>query len=135
MDSEELTRKTIGAAIKVHRALGPGPLESVYEECLCVEPGLQTIPFVRQKLISIVYGGIHISADFTFDLLIADRVVVELKCVERLAPLHKAQLLTYLPIMRRRVGLLINSHVPVLKDGITRMVNGYSDSVSPCLGG
>ncbi|HLF06492.1 MAG TPA: GxxExxY protein [Thermoplasmata archaeon] len=135
MDTDGLTRKVIGAAIKVHRSLGPGLLESVYEECLCVELGRQTIPFVRQKFIPIVYEGILIAADLRFDLLIADQVVVELKCVERLAPIHKAQLLTYLRLMRRRVGLLINFHVPVLKDGITRMVNGYSDSVSPCLGG
>ena len=135
MEDDELTEKVIGAAIKVHRVLGPGLLESVYEECLCIELGLQKVPFVRQKLIPIIYEGILIAAELRFDLLVADRVVVELKCVEKLAPIHEAQLLTYLRLIQRRVGLLINSHVPVLKDGIRRMVKGYPDSVSPCLGG
>jgi GxxExxY protein len=107
----------------------------VYEECLCVELGRRRIAFARQRPIPIVYEGIRIDAELRLDLFIEEKVIVELKCVEKLAPIHEAQLLTYLRLLKRRIGLLINFHVPVLKQGIKRMVNGFPNSVSPCLGG
>ena len=118
---DSLTEEIIGAAIEVHRALGPGLLESAYQDCLCVELGLRDLRFVSQLELPVEYKGQHVDAGYRLDLVVADKVVVELKAVERLLPLHEAQLLTYLRLGAYSTGLLLNFNVPVLKDGIRRM--------------
>jgi len=122
---EELTHAIIGAAIEVHRNLGPGLLESVYEDCLAREFTLRGIQFERQKPLPTVYKDLKLDAGYRLDFLVAGRVVVELKAVEALAPIHEAVVLTYLRLSGCRVGLLINFHTPVLKDSIRRFINGY----------
>ena len=122
MIHEGLTDGIIGAAIEVHRILGPGLLESVYEECLAVELGLRGLAFRRQTPLPIEYKGKRVAADLKIDLWVEERVIVELKAVEKLLSVHQAQLLTYLRLSRTSVGLLINFHVPLLRDGIKRMV-------------
>jgi GxxExxY protein len=116
-----LTEQIIGAAIEVHRALGPGLLESAYEECLCVELGLRGIRFQSQVGLPVVYKKHRADTGYRLDLIVEDSVVVEIKAVERLLPLHEAQLLTYLRLSGMATGLLLNFNVPVLKDGIRRM--------------
>jgi GxxExxY protein len=116
-----VTRRIIGAAIEVHRALGPGFLESVYEEALCVELEERGIPFVKQAPISISYKGRDVG-EGRLDLLVEDCVIVELKAVDHLTPIHAAQLLSYLRATGITVGLLINFNVSVLRQGIQRMV-------------
>jgi GxxExxY protein len=125
MTDQELTHAIIGAAIEVHRALGPGLLESAYEECLARELTLQSIPFERQKPLPVVYKGVKLECGYRVDLFIDGRVVVELKAVEALAPIHDAILLTYLRLSGCKIGLLMNFHCTVLKDGIRRRVLGY----------
>ena len=117
-----LTYKTIGAAIEVHRLLGPGLLESTYRECLCRELALRDLSFRREYGIPLKYKGIHLDCGYRVDLLVADLVVVEIKAVDQLAPVHDAQLLTYLKVGGWKIGLLINFNVEVLKDGIHRRV-------------
>jgi len=120
-----ISEKVIGAAIEVNRALGPGLLESVYEECLAHEMSLRKIPFERQKQISLKYKDLSIPAGFRVDFLLGGLVVVELKSVEHLLPIHEAQLLSYLRLTGCRLGLLINFNVEQLvKGGIRRRVNG-----------
>ena len=131
---DELTEKIIGGAIEIHRALGPGLLESIYEECLVVELGLRGLEFERQKSISIDYKGRRVAAELRIDLLVERRVIFELKAVEKLLPVHEAQLLTYMRLCQVRFGFLINFNVPVLKDGLKRLVNGFA-SVPRCLCG
>src|SRR5215204_1831873 len=116
----ELTYETIGAAIEVHRTLGPGLLESSYRECLCRELSLRGIGFKREYGLPVQYKGIRLDCGYRIDILVADVVVVEIKAVEGLAPVHDAQLLTYLRLGGWKVGLLINFNVVVLKDGIHR---------------
>jgi len=123
MELNELTEKIIGAAIEVHRTLGPGLMESAYAECLCRELALQGIPFEREKTLPVEYKGVKLDCGYRFDLLVAGSVVVELKAVEELLPIHEAQLLTYLRLGGWKVGLLINFNVPVLTKGVKRMVN------------
>ncbi len=118
----ELTERIIGAAIEVHKSLGPGLLESAYEECMCHEFRLRGIPFSRQQALDIMYKGSAVGSAYKLDLLVDERVIVELKAVTEVAELHRAQLLTYLRLSGKPVGLLINFNVPVLKDGITRVV-------------
>ena len=118
---DSLTEEIIGAAIEVHRALGPGLLESAYQECLCVELGLRNLRFVSQLELPVEYKGLRVDAGYRLDLVVADSVVVELKAVERMLPLHEAQILTYLRLGGYPTGLLLNFNVPVLKDGIRRM--------------
>jgi len=118
----ELTYRTIGAAIEVHRTLGPGLLESTYRECLCRELSLRGISFRRECALPLKYKGIRLDCGYRIDLLVADLVVVEIKAIETLAPVHDAQLLTYLRVGGWKVGLLINFNVVVLKDGIHRRV-------------
>ena len=122
MELEELTEQIIGAAIEVHKPLGPGLLESVYEDCLCHELGLRGLRYRRQVTLPVVYKGVELQAGCRIDLLVEEKVVVELKAVEQLAPVHEAQLLTYLRLGGFKVGLLINFNVPVLKDGLRRRV-------------
>jgi GxxExxY protein len=120
--SEALTEGIIGAAIEVHRQLGPGLLESVYQECLCRELQLRDIPFKTQIELPIVYKGLATGGVYRIDLIVADEVVIELKSVEHILSVHQAQLLTYLKLTGKRVGLLINFNVPVLTRGIIRRV-------------
>ncbi len=119
---EKTTELVIGAAIKVHRALGPGLLESVYETCLAHEIVRSGLSLQRQVQVPIVYDECRIDAGFRIDLLVAGEVIVELKAVERILPIHEAQLMTYLRLARKKVGLLINFNVIKLTDGIMRRV-------------
>ncbi|HLW86886.1 MAG TPA: GxxExxY protein [Terriglobales bacterium] len=119
---EALTESIIGAAIEVHSHLGPGLLESVYEECMCQELRLRDIPFLAQVQLPVVYKGVETAGTYRIDLVVAGEVVVELKAVERLLSVHEAQLLTYLKLTGKRVGLMINFNVPVLHRGILRRV-------------
>lgn len=131
---ESLTGVIIGAAIEVHRTIGPGLLESVYEECLALELAAQGVSFERQMPLPVLYKGHRVAADLRLDFWVERSVILELKSAERLLPIHEAQLLTYLRLSHCRVGLLINFNVPVLKDGLKRILNGFV-SVSPCLRG
>jgi GxxExxY protein len=119
---KELTDKIIGAAIEVHRALGPGLLESAYQVCMEHESQLRNILFERQVDLPLNYKGIDLNAGYVIDLIYDKRVIVELKAVERVIPVHEAQLLTYMRLTGIHVGLLLNFNVPVLKDGIYRRV-------------
>jgi len=129
---EALTEQIIGAAIEVHKALGPGLLESVYEECLCHELHLRGIRFQRQVIVPVVYKGVALDCGYRLDLIVEDTVVLELKCVDRVLPIHEAQLLTYLKLLNKAVGFIINFNVSVLRNGIFRKV---FDSASPRLRG
>ena len=119
---EELTGEILAAATEVHRQLGPGLLESAYEECLCHELSLRGLPFRREVPLPVTYKGIKLDCGYRLDLVVAEKVILELKSVEDVSPLHKAQLLTYLRLADKRVGLLLNFNVALLKDGITRLV-------------
>jgi len=110
----------IGVAIEVHKTLGPGLLESIYEECLCIELGQRDMTFERQKEIDIDYKGISLASKYRLDLVVCKMVLVELKSVDELAPIHDAQILSYLKLTGLKVGLLINFNVPILKKGIKR---------------
>lgn len=122
MDENTLSRLIIGAAIEVHRQLGPGLLESAYEECLAYEFSLRDIPFERQKPVPVVYKDIQLDCGFRLDFLVGGLVVVELKAVSELAPIHQAQMLTYLKLTGCKLGLLLNFNVLRLRDGIKRVV-------------
>ena len=119
---KEHTDRIIGAAIEVHKILGPGLLESAYQVCMEHESALRNIPFERLVDLPLNYKGVALDAGYQIDLVYDKRVVVELKAVERIIPVHEAQLLTYMRLTGIRVGLLINFNVPVLKDGIYRRV-------------
>jgi len=125
MDDDKITEAIIGAAIKVHRQLGPGLLESTYEACTAYELSLDGWDVVRQKQLPVVYKGLRLDDGYRVDLWIAQRVIVEIKTVAMVLPVHEAQLLTYLRLANLRVGLLINFNVSLLKDGVHRLVNGY----------
>jgi GxxExxY protein len=118
---EDLTRRIIASAIEVHRHLGPGLLESTYEECFCHELALNDIMFERQQLLSLCYKGLQLDNSFRIDLLVEQAVIIEIKTVEKLLPVHEAQLLTYLRLSGKRLGLLINFNSALLKDGIKRL--------------
>lgn len=111
-----LTSQIIGAAIEVHKSLGPGLLESAYEECLCHELNLRQIHYKRQQSLPIEYKGVHLDCGYRIDILAEDLVILELKSVDRLEPIHNAQLLTYLKLTGLKVGLLMTFNVPVLKN-------------------
>jgi GxxExxY protein len=121
----ELTERIIGAAIEVYRHLGPGLLESAYEECLCHELCLNGIHFERQVPLMVSYKGLRLDCAYRLDLLVEDLVIVELKAIDALAAIHQAQLLTYLKAAGKQVGLLMNFNVAILKDGLKRVVNHY----------
>lgn len=121
-ERDPLTYQIIGAAIEVHRHLGPGMLESVYETCLCFELGVRGLSIQRQVPLPVIYKDQRLELGFRPDLIIEDRVLVELKCIERLMPVHDAQLLTYLRLSGIKVGLLINFQSQPLIDGIKGMV-------------
>jgi len=135
MNENQITEQVIGAAIEVHKALGPGLLESIYQDCMAIELGLRAIPFQGQTPVQLRYKGHEVGADLRVELLVGGKVVVELKATDSLLPVHEAQLLTYLRLTGCRVGLLINFNVPVLKQGVRRMVNQYDDSAPQRLGG
>ena len=122
MDPNEITERIIGAAIEVHKRLGPGLLESAYHKCLCRELTLMGIPFEPEKPLPIEYKGIQLDCGYRIDLLVLGQVVVEVKSIEKFDRIHEAQLLTYLRLGGWKIGLLINFNVPVLKDGIKRRV-------------
>jgi GxxExxY protein len=124
----QITKLVIGFAIEVHRALGPGLLESAYEECLCYELMQAPMRFLRQVVLPVRYKGVTLDCGYRMDLLIDDLVIVEIKAVESLVPIHEAQLLTYLKLAEKPVGLLINFNVPTLKQGLKRLVNHFLDS-------
>lgn len=127
MNDRELTHAIIGAAIEVHKVLGPGLLESAYEACLSHELAVRGLRFERQKPLPVVYKETKLDEGYRLDLLVEGKVVVELKAIDCLAPIHEAILLTYLRLSGHRVGLLINFHVPVLNDGVRRLVLNYED--------
>jgi len=119
---EEMTEKIIASAIEVHRHLGPGLLESAYEECYCHELRLQKVPFERQKPLPLEYKGVKLDCGYRMDVVADGKAVVEIKCVDKILPVHEAQLLTYLKLSGLRVGLIINFHTRYIKDGIKRLV-------------
>ena len=119
---DALTAQIIGAAIDIHRGLGPGLLESVYRACLAQEFSARNLPFKQEWPLPLEYKGIRLDCGYRLDFVIAEKVVLELKAAESILPLHEAQLLTYLKLTSLRVGLLINFNVPELKDGIRRLV-------------
>jgi GxxExxY protein len=118
MTDAELTHQIIGAAIDVHRELGPGLLENVYEECLCCELLARGIPFEKQKPIPVVYKGLKLDCGYRADIVVGGRVVVEIKAISAVAPVHDAVTLTYLRLSGSKIGLLINFHSALLKNGI-----------------
>ena len=122
MDRNELTKEVIGAAIQVHRALGPGLLESAYEACVAHELAARNLAFDRQSPISLTYRGTPIEVGFRADFIIENAVLLELKAVEQLQPIHTAQVLTYLKLTGLKIALLINFNVKVLRHGIRRVV-------------
>ena len=128
MHRRELTSEIIGTAIKIHRILGPGLLESAYETCLAYELENLRLRIERQKPVPLIYEAVKLDCGFRADLVVEGRVVVELKCKEALHPVDEAQLLSHLRLLNIPVGLLINFHVALLKDGIKRMVNNYIES-------
>lgn len=123
MDINEISNAVIGAAIEVHRHLGPGLLESTYEHCLAYELSLRGIPFEQQKPCGVTYKGVTLDVGYRLDLLIADRLIIELKAVKQLEPIHTAQTLTYLKLTDKRLALLINFNVKLLKNGVKRIAH------------
>jgi GxxExxY protein len=121
-DRDPLTEQVIGAAIEVHRVLGPGLLESVYEHCLSHELKLRGLDHQRQVQLPVVYKGASLECHFVMDLVIPAQLIVELKTVDKLQPIHEAQLLTYMRLSGIRLGLLLNFNVALLKDGIKRLI-------------
>ena len=119
---EVIAQQTVDAAFKVHTALGPGLLESVYEVCLEYELTKRGLQVQRQLELPVIYDGTHLDAGIRLDLLVNQRLIVELKAVEKIHPVHHAQLMTYLKLTKRRLGLLINFNVPLIKDGIKRVI-------------
>jgi len=127
-NSINLPSGVIGACIEIHKTLGPGLLESAYEECLCHELRLAGLGFERQRPLPVAYKGVQLDCGYRLDVVVENKLVVELKSVEMLAPIHEAQLLTYLKLSGLTVGLLINFNVPVLRRGIKRIVNHFDAS-------
>lgn len=123
----DLSHQVIGAAMEVHKALGPGLLESAYAQCLCRELAGRDIPFEREVPLPIQYKGVNLECGYRLDLLVAKRIVVEIKAVEEVLPVHEAQLLTYLKLGAWQLGLLINFNVSMLKEGVHRRVLGLQE--------
>jgi GxxExxY protein len=124
MEWNQLTNEIIGSAIEVHRNLGPGLLESTYEECMAFELQERDLTVERQLELPILYKGNHLEQNYRIDLLVNNQVIIELKSVNKIEPIHDAQLLTYLKLANKRYGLLLNFNVPVMKQGIKRLLNG-----------
>jgi GxxExxY protein len=124
MEFDPLSKQVLGAAIEVHRHLGPGLLESTYEACLLFELSKGGLVVETQKPLPVLYKGKRVEAGYRVDMLVEKSLIIEIKAVEKLLPIHTAQLLTYLKLSGLRVGLLINFNVAILKDGVVRLVNG-----------
>lgn len=122
-DVEALAAATVNAALAVHRTLGPGLLESAFQECLAIELSLAGISIEREQILPLVYRGRAIETAYRLDLIVGRKLLVELKAVEAIAPVHQAQVVTYLKLLDLPLGLLINFHVPLIKDGIHRILN------------
>ncbi len=129
MHENELSRLIIGAAIEVHREIGPGLIEKPYEEAMCHELHLRGLKFTRQRQVPFVYKGITLSVDLRTDLIVEDKVIVDLKAKDQVTAIDKLKVLTYLRLLNLRLGLVMNFHVAVLKDGVYRVVN---DLIDPC---
>jgi len=127
MDINQLSSAIIGAAIDVHKGLGPGLLESAHEKCLCYEFGLRGLSFERQKQLPVEYKGKKLDCGYRLDIVVESTIVLELKSCDKIDPIHKAQLLTYLKLSGLKLGLILNFNVPVMRDGIVRMVNGLEE--------
>jgi GxxExxY protein len=127
LKTNELTQAIIGAAIEVHRALGPGLLESAYQECLARELSLRQIAYERERPLLLEYKGAKLECGCRLDVVVADTVVVEIKAADSMLPIHQSQLLTYMKLGGWKVGLLINFHVAIMKQGIKRLVLGFAE--------
>ena len=127
MDINQLSSKIIGASIEVHRGLGPGLLESTYELCLCHEFDLRSLSYERQKALSINYKGKKLDCGYRLDIVVENAIILELKSCDRIEPIHKAQLLTYLKLSGLNLGLILNFNVPVLRGGIVRIVHALKE--------
>ena len=127
---DEITGQVVDAAIQVHRTLGPGLLESAYEACLVSELVQRGFLVERQKELPVVYRDIQVDCGYRLDILVERQVIVEVKAVDKLAPIHEAQVITYLRLSGSKVGLLMNFNVPLLKDGLRRLVNDYPETVT-----
>ena len=130
MDINKLSSKVIGAAIEVHKTLGPGLLESAYEECLCYELSLQGLSFERQKPLAVTYKEKLLDCGYRLDIVVEKKIILELKSCEKIEPIHKAQLLTYLRLSGINLGLILNFNVPVMRNGIARVVNKLKEEIS-----
>ncbi len=125
---DEISHRIIGAAIEVHRHLGPGLLESAYQSCLAFELKQLGLKLEEQKPLPVVYKEVKLDCGYRLDMVVEDEIIVEIKAIEKLLPIHDAQLLSYLRLARKKVGLLMNFHVPVLKNGLKRIVNEFPDA-------
>ena len=124
----DITEKVIWACVEIHRTLGPGLLESAYEECLCHELSLISLRFDRQRSLPVVYKDVKLDCGYRLDIVVENQIILELKTVESLHPVHEAQLLTYLKLTGLTLGLLINFNVPVLTQGLRRIVYRFDES-------
>jgi GxxExxY protein len=127
MNINDLTGEVIGAAIEVHKHLGPGLLESAYEECLCHELSLRKITYERQKPLPINYKQIKLDFSYRLDVVVEGKIILELKSCEKIEDIYKAQLLTYLRLSGLKLGLILNFNVPIMKEGIVRVVNNLEE--------
>jgi len=127
MTENAIAKEIVDAAFRIHTTLGPGLLESVYNAVLAYELARRGLSVVRERPIPVIYGDVRIETGFRADLIVEEKVIVEIKSVETLAPVHRKQLLTYLRLADKRLGLLINFHVALIRDGITRIVNGLEE--------
>ena len=123
----EIAKQIVDAAFRIHTTLGPGLFESVYEAVMAQELARRGLHFVRQQALPVVWENIHLEAGFRVDLIVENKVIVEIKSVEAIAPVHRKQLLTYLRLANKRLGILINFDVDLIKDGIARVVNGLAE--------
>jgi GxxExxY protein len=127
MEINQLTGEVIGAAIEVHKYLGPGLLESAYEECLCYELNLKRISYERQKPLPINYKQVKLDFSYRLDVVVEGKIILELKSCEKIEDIFKAQLLTYLRLSGLKLGLILNFNVPIMKEGIVRVVNNFAE--------
>jgi GxxExxY protein len=125
---DQITERIIGAAIEVHKTIGPGLLESAYEACLAFELRKLGYKIEQQKPLAVIYKDVHLDCGYRLDLVVEDAVIVEIKAIEQLATIHNAQLISYLRLSNMRVGLLINFHVRLLTNGVKRLVNDFPES-------
>lgn len=127
MDINTLSGQIIGAAIEVHKVIGPGLLESAYEECLCHELNHRGVSIERQKALPVSYKGVRLDCGYRLDVVVESAIILELKSCQKIEPIHKAQLLTYLKLSGLNLGLLLNFNVPMMRDGIVRIANNLND--------